>query len=64
MFGNAVQVPRTFPTAAPTTPRTFDIAPDGRILGVIVPGQNPTVMGRRSIQVVLNWFEELKAAGR
>ena len=62
LFGNAARVPRTFPTAAPTTPRTFDIAPNGKIVGVIVPAQNPSgVTRQRSIQVVLNWFEELKA---
>ena len=62
VFGNPVRVPRTFPTAAPTTPRTFDIAPNGKIVGVVVPTLNPTTGARqRSIHVVLNWFEELKA---
>jgi serine/threonine-protein kinase len=59
-FGNAEPVPRAFPTAAPTTPRTFDGAPDGRIISIIsaggVPGRN-----MQPIHVVLNWFEELNA---
>ena len=65
VFGNALRVPRTFPSAAPTTPRTFDIAPNGKIVGVVVPASNPTAGTRpRSIEVVLNWFEELKAMGK
>jgi serine/threonine-protein kinase len=64
VFGNAIRVPRTFPTAAPTTPRTFDMAPNGKIVGVIVPGQTGPAVQQRSIHVVLNWFEELKAIGR
>jgi len=65
VFGNAVRVPRTFPAAASSTPRTFDIAPNGKVVGVIVPEQSaPAGPRRRSIQVVLNWFEELKGAGR
>lgn len=62
VFGKAVRGPRTFPTAAPTTPRTFDIAPNGKVIGVIVPGQTPTSgTQQRTIPVVLNWFEELKS---
>jgi serine/threonine-protein kinase len=67
-FGNPVSVPRTFPVAAPSTPRTFDVAPDGRVLGVVAAGSIlPT--GSRSgasvalvtqINIVLNWVEELK----
>jgi serine/threonine-protein kinase len=60
-FGRAVPVPRTFPTAAPATPRTFDIAPNGKILGVVIPGQSPVAGTQRSIHVVLNWFDELKS---
>jgi Tol biopolymer transport system component len=61
VFGNPVRVPRTFPTAAPTTPRTFDMAPNGKIVGVIVPGQTAPAPRQRAIHVVLNWFEELKS---
>ncbi len=61
VFGNAVSVPRSFPTASPSTPRTFDIAPNGNVVGVIVPAPNPAP-AQRTIQVVLNWFDELKAS--
>ncbi len=64
-FGNPVAVPRAFPAAAPTTPRTFDIMPDGRIVGVAVAGQTSTVVEPSSISapiyVWLNWFDELNA---
>ena len=41
--------------------RPYDITPDGRILGVGT-GQTPSGSpGPAQIQVVLNWFEELKA---
>ena len=56
-FGPPVAVPRTFPSAPPTTPRTFDITADGRVIGVIAPGESRQA---DEIQVVLNWFEELK----
>ena len=46
-------------------PRTFDITPDGRILGVVPADQSQSGMPAQSqvqqIQVVLNWFEELKS---
>jgi Tol biopolymer transport system component len=53
-----VPVPRGFGVAHPSTPRTFDIMPDGRIVGVGSPSQSEP---GRQIRVVLNWFEELKA---
>jgi eukaryotic-like serine/threonine-protein kinase len=53
-----VPVPRGFGAANPSSPRTFDIMRDGRILGVGTPGQSGT--GPAQIRVVLNWFEELK----
>jgi hypothetical protein len=70
-FGNPVQVPRAFPVAAPVTPRTFDIAPDGRVIGVIAvdsasrSGQSiPSITAIDEVTVVINWFEELKAKVR
>ena len=61
-LGNAVQIPRVFPTAPPTTPRTFDITPTGRIVSVIARGQTSTVApSPPMIHVVLNWFDELTA---
>jgi hypothetical protein len=46
----------------PAFPRNFDTMPDGRILGVIAAGQSQSAAWAvPQIQVVLNWFEELKA---
>jgi serine/threonine-protein kinase len=52
-----VAVPRGFGVANPMTPRTFDIMPDGRIVGIGTPQSGS---GPAQIHVVLNWFEELK----
>jgi serine/threonine-protein kinase len=60
-FGNPMSVPRAFPVAGPTTPRTFDITPDGRILSIVAPGQTQPGSAVQQIQLVINWFEELKA---
>jgi len=56
-----VDVPRGFGVSSPTTPRTFDILPDGRIVGIGPVSQSPGGSGPAQIHVVLNWFEELKA---
>jgi hypothetical protein len=56
-------VPRSFPIAAPATPRTFDIAPDGKIVSVTQGSDQKAAIDAangRYITVVLNWFEELK----
>ena len=63
-FGNPVPVPRPFVERGPGFERNNDITLDGkRFLGVVAAGQN-TASGAPAapqIQVVLNWFEELKA---
>jgi serine/threonine-protein kinase len=60
-FGNPMPVPRRFPTASPTTPRTWDVTPDGKIVGVVGAGQTESgTLTAPEIQVVLNWFEDLK----
>ena len=42
-------------------PRSHDIAPDGRILGVGVAGQGgSTPVMAQQVEFVLNWMEELK----
>ncbi len=56
----AVAVSRGLGEATPSTPRTFDIMPDGRFVVVGTQGQNQTG-GVTQIHVVLNWFEDLKA---
>ena len=62
VFGLTAPVPvvRRFGLAPPASPRPYDILPDGRIVSV----DSVNLAGdQRSpqIQVVLNWFEELKA---
>ncbi len=66
-FGNPVPVPRSFPVAAPATPRTFDITADGKVVSVTAvaaEGSDQKLASQpangRQIMVVLNWFEELK----
>jgi hypothetical protein len=54
-------VPRRFGIADPSNPRPYDTLRDGRLIGVAMPGLNQTGSGPAQIQVVLNWFEELKA---
>jgi hypothetical protein len=62
-FGNSAPVPgATLPTLNGLTPaRQFDIAPDGTIISVVdstqAPSGTPTAP---RIDVVINWFEELK----
>jgi hypothetical protein len=56
-----VPVPRGFAIGnAPTSPRNHDIAPDGRFLGVVTAGQGERAPTAPQIEIVLNWFEELK----
>lgn len=59
-FGNPVTVPRTFQGGPPMEQRLYDMMPDGRILGIVVPGQANSQNLAEEIYVVLNWFEELK----
>ena len=60
-FTSPRMIPRGFSTADPANPRPYDIMPDGRTLfgGIAGPGQSD-VAAATPIQVVLNWFEELK----
>jgi hypothetical protein len=61
-FSNPVPLPRGFlaSRAAGGGARPYDITPDGkRFIGMIAANQ--TASGAPQIQVVLNWFEELKA---
>jgi serine/threonine-protein kinase len=60
-FGNPVALPRPFPGAPPSARRPYDITPDGKFVSPIAAGQSRS--GRPSapqIQVVLNWFEDLR----
>jgi Tol biopolymer transport system component len=62
-FGNPLPVPRAFAPGSPGFERNYDITRDGRqFLGVVAAGQTASgAPAAPQIQVVLNWFEELKA---
>ena len=57
-FSPPVKLPRPFIASGPAAPRSYDVMPDGRFLGVVQSGQPQG--GPTQIQIVLNWFEELK----
>ena len=62
-FGEAMPVPSPFQTSPPDFERPYDISRDGqRFLGLIDAAQTQAgAPAAPQIQVVLNWFEELKA---
>jgi serine/threonine-protein kinase len=62
--GNPVQVMARglFGGVGPDSPRRYDMMPNGSLLGEIQPSQpSSDASTSPEIQVVLNWFEELKA---
>jgi serine/threonine protein kinase len=59
-FGNPEGVTRSFQGGPPGTRRTYDMMPDGRVLGAVTPGQGSGENPAAEIFVVLNWLEELK----
>jgi dipeptidyl aminopeptidase/acylaminoacyl peptidase len=60
-FTSPTPVPRGGLVGAPSGPRRLDIAPDGRLIGVALSAANQTAAAvLPQIQVVLNWFEDLK----
>jgi hypothetical protein len=40
-------------------PRSFDILPDGRMIGLIAPADATGTSGLAELRVVMNWFQEL-----
>ncbi|MCA1559546.1 MAG: hypothetical protein LC753_05105, partial [Acidobacteria bacterium] len=59
-FSSPVLSNRPFQNPGPTAARSYDIMPDGlRLIGIVPSGQGQTGMSAQ-IQVVLNWFDELK----
>jgi hypothetical protein len=65
-FTPPVSIPRRFGLAPPVSPRPYDMLPDGRFVAVDA-ATDPAQPRSPQLQVVLNWFEELKAkvpAGR
>ena len=63
-FGTPVPLPIDG-TIHPLSQRNYDVTPDGKQLIVVLPAQatqsDPTRRAAVQINVVLNWFEELKA---
>jgi serine/threonine-protein kinase len=59
-FTNPTAVPRGALLAAPSGPRRFDVLADGRFIGVVSALTQTGVPAPPQIQVVLNWFEDLK----
>ena len=60
-FGNPLALPRPFRLTPPQGRRSYDIAPDGRIVAVILPEDGNYSLAAQGLAVVLNWHEELKA---
>ena len=61
-FGNPTSITRGTLDQGPGTQRPYDITPDGKFVGVVTAGATETGVAVTSrIEVVLNWFEELKA---
>ena len=57
-FGPPERLPRPFQALGPTTIRSYDMAPDGRIVGIVTSGNSAATP--KDVEVVLHWFEELK----
>jgi Tol biopolymer transport system component len=60
-FGKPVRLPKSgFTTAIPASIRTYDVLPDGKHFLGATARIEAGAQNAASIQVVLNWFEELK----
>ena len=63
--GNPVAVPNRLAVIGPSVQRTLDITPAGKFIGIVAPGSAATEAPiAPTFQMVLNWFEELKARAR
>jgi len=61
VFSLSPPIPSRFTTGAPSVARTYDISPDGsRFLGITSPQRAAPGGDAAQINVVLNWFEELR----
>jgi WD40 repeat protein len=59
-FSSPLQMPRPFQLSGPSAARSYDIMPNGqRFIGIVPSGQGQAGVSGQ-IQVVINWFEELK----
>ena len=60
-LGSPMLVTSILPNRSPNfSPRAADITADGRFIGVISPDQTRTGVPTSQIQVVLNWFEDVR----
>jgi len=59
-FSSPAPFPRGFLVGAPAGPREWDILPDGRLLGVVMGDLSGGKQQTPRIEIVLNWFDELK----
>ena len=60
--GNPVDSPNPLGVIGPSAQRTLDITPAGKFIGMVSPESARTeAPAAPTFQVVLNWFEELKA---
>jgi len=59
-FGSAFPVPRKFNPGSPAVRALYDITRDGRFVGVVPVGDSGAIYSAPEIEVVLNWFEELR----
>jgi serine/threonine-protein kinase len=60
-FGNSVPVPRPFQLSLPEQRRAYDITPAGKFVARISPSSETYGTVAQPIQIVVNWFEELRA---
>jgi len=60
-FGPPVDIPRAFSPGSPTVRALFDVLPQGRFVGVTPVGDTAPIYSAPSVQMVLNWFEEVRA---
>lgn len=59
--GNPVAFPIRLNVIGPSVPRTFDVTPAGKFIGMVAPQSTRTAATIPAVfQVVLNWVEELK----
>jgi serine/threonine-protein kinase len=60
-FGNSVPVPRPFQLSPPEQRRAYDMTPSGKFVARISPGTETYGAAVQPIQIVVHWFEELRA---
>ena len=60
-FGNPTPVRQVLENYAPSVPRHYDVTPDGKLIGLMPSEQSQAgAPAANLINVVLNWFDELK----